>query len=80
MDKICPLCNGLGVVEMLCDNCNSSMSDIGPMENFFDDYSADLGKEITDELTNSNRENCVHIFKCMQCHYITRFLVEKEGF
>lgn len=78
MEIICPLCNGLKEISEVCPNCNASMYDTGPIENYFDDYSPYLDKNITQILNNTNPENCVHLFKCIQCGSDMRISVSKE--
>ena len=36
---ICPLCNGLTELSLVCPNCSHFMQDQGRLADFFDDYS-----------------------------------------
>lgn len=78
MEIICPLCNGLKETIEVCPNCNTSMHDAGPIENYFDDYSPYLDKNITQILNSTNPGNCVHVFKCNQCERDMRISISKE--
>lgn len=78
MEIICPLCNGLKEASEICPDCNASMDDTGPIENYFDDYSPYLDKNITQILNSANPEVCVHLFKCNQCGRDMRISISKE--
>lgn len=79
MEIICPLCNGLKELEEYCPYCNSRMEDTGPIENYFDDYSPYLDKNITQMLNNSEDPmSCVHLFHCTKCDYDNRVNISKE--
>ncbi len=78
MEIICPLCNGLKEVSVSCPNCQSPMEDTGPIENYYDDYSPYLDKEITQKLDNEDFMDCVHLFQCSQCGEDQRISIRKE--
>lgn len=79
MEVICPLCNGLREAEEYCPHCNGIMEDTGSIENYYDNYSPYLDKNITQLLNNTGDPmNCVHLFQCSRCGYDTRINVSME--
>ncbi|MCR1897741.1 hypothetical protein NSA47_01900 [Irregularibacter muris] len=80
MEMICPLCNGLKNLANPCPNCHGQMTDKGPIENFYDDYSAYLDKNITQRLDNADPNYCVHLFQCDICGKDKRMSIDREMF
>ena len=70
--SICPLCNGLREMYLLCTNCGEQMLDSGRLIDFFDDYSPymeiDLMK-MEDGIPDTNSgQKCPHLYTCPSCH------------
>jgi len=68
---ICPVCNGLREVYLLCTDCGEPMLEAGRLIDFFDDYSPymeiDLMK-LEDGYPDTNSgEKCPHLYKCPAC-------------
>ncbi len=69
MEYVCPLCNGLKDIEILCELCGKPMKDKGPIVNFLDEYSPYLSNDITQVVDGAKHNNCTHVFKCSACGY-----------
>ena len=80
MEMICPLCNGIKDVDNLCPDCHGQMNNKGPIEDFYDNYSAYLDQNITQRLDNADPNYCVHLFQCATCGEDKRIAIEKEFF
>lgn len=78
MERVCPLCNGLKTVKEVCPNCQSYMDDTGPIENYYDDYSPYLDRDITQKIDKTEDMYCVHLFQCTQCDRDKRISIVKE--
>lgn len=62
MDKICPICNKIIEKEFICEKCYNKMKDFGRIEQYLDNYSADMPIE--------NRSGyCCHLYKCDYCDF-----------
>ena len=70
MEKVCPLCNKLERKVCNCEKCSAIMEDKGIIQEFSDDYTANM--EIKD-----NEEFCVHMYKCSNCNFHKRVKVDK---
>ncbi|MFD3156197.1 hypothetical protein ACFIJ5_04965 [Haloimpatiens sp. FM7330] len=70
MEKVCPVCNEIASKIVYCEKCGDIMNDKGRMQEYMDDYSADM--PIKDE-----KKYCIHIYKCDNCDYIKRVYIEK---
>jgi hypothetical protein len=70
MEKICPVCNEVSSVNVICNSCNKSMTDKGRVEEYLDSYSGEM--QIDD-----SEDNCIHIYKCLSCNYFKRVQVSK---
>ena len=70
---ICPLCNGLTELSLVCPNCSHFMQDQGRLADFFDDYSPympiDLMKLEDGYPHDFKNGECPHIFLCPNCGY-----------
>ncbi|HZG70769.1 MAG TPA: hypothetical protein VEY51_04455 [Chondromyces sp.] len=68
---VCDLCNGMRNKVVSCPNCNAQMEDTGRVYDYYDDYSAymeiDLNKLVDGDPTSSSREDCAHLFHCLDC-------------
>lgn len=80
MDLICPLCNGLYKINIICPLCFSSMKDSGPVVNYLDDYSPYLLDDITSKVDGVSSNKCVHLFKCSRCKYDKKVEIERTCF
>lgn len=78
MERVCPLCNGLEIAQELCPNCQSYMKDIGSIEDYYDNYSPYLDKEITEKLNETEEIYCIHLFQCPQCNRDKRISILKK--
>ncbi|MED4227602.1 hypothetical protein [Neobacillus cucumis] len=70
--SICPVCNGLREVYLLCTHCGEPMLEAGRLIDFFDDYSPymeiDLMK-LEDGYPDTNSgQKCPHLYRCPACH------------
>ena len=70
MEKICPACNNLEKKVCNCEKCNAIMKDKGIIQEFSDDYTANM------EIHDSN-EFCVHMFQCSNCDFHQRIKINK---
>ena len=70
MERICPLCNNLKTKAYNCEECNAIMKDKGIIQEFSDDYTANM------EIHDSN-EFCVHMFQCSNCDFHQRIKINK---
>ncbi|MCT8139473.1 hypothetical protein H1D32_18240 [Anaerobacillus sp. CMMVII] len=81
--SMCPLCNGISVIEESCEVCHSVMSDKGRLMDYFDDYSAYLdieGMKLFDGIKNdAQNQQCPHIFYCSKCHIEKTLLIQEEA-
>ncbi|GAA0747737.1 hypothetical protein [Clostridium oceanicum] len=60
MEKICPVCNEINDIEYICDNCGGKLVDKGRIQEYIDDYSADMP-------IDDYKDYCLHIFVCNKC-------------
>ncbi len=70
--SICPICNGLREMYLLCKHCGEQMLDSGRLIDYFDDYSPymeiDLMK-MEDGFPDTNSgQKCPHLYTCPSCH------------
>jgi hypothetical protein len=71
MEKVCPSCNKLELVEYKCKSCGTSMMDLGRAQEVYqDDYTANMP-------INDAYNYCVHVFSCSGCGYREKFPVNK---
>lgn len=70
MEKVCPICNNLKTEVFKCTKCSGLMMNKGIMQDYIDDYSADMEIKDTDDY-------CVHIFKCNNCGSFERKNIKK---
>jgi hypothetical protein len=70
LEKMCPACNGLNVVNFLCEKCKGIMEDMGRVQDYTDSYACQ--QEI-----NDGDNYCIHLFKCKNCNSIKRIKVWK---
>ncbi|WP_243186783.1 hypothetical protein [Clostridium muellerianum] len=70
MEKVCPVCNGLSAVNLLCERCKGTMEDMGRVQDYTDPYACQ--QEINDGINY-----CLHLFKCKQCNSAKRIKISK---
>ncbi|MBZ9635275.1 hypothetical protein [Clostridium sp. FP1] len=70
MEKVCPVCNNLERKICKCEKCSAIMKDKGIIQEYFDDYSANM--EI-----NDHDKFCVHIYQCSNCNFYERIKIKK---
>jgi len=80
MELVCPLCNGLYEIKVICPICQNNMEDKGPIVNYLDNYSPYLLDEITSKVDGVSSYKCVHLFKCSRCKHDKRVEVERTYF
>ncbi|SNS86613.1 hypothetical protein SAMN05446037_102476 [Anaerovirgula multivorans] len=77
MELVCPICNGLVSYVVKCPYCEEIMKAAGAIQDYFDDYSTYLDKDITEMIDGVSENQCLHIFYCPQCGRDKRILVDK---
>ena len=70
MERICPICNGLQSFRRFCPYCGQEMEERGALQDFIDEYSPYLSREMGETLTRSR--DCVHLYYCPTCHQDNR--------
>jgi hypothetical protein len=70
MEKVCPLCNNIERKVCNCEKCSAIMEDKGIIQEFSDDYTANM--EISD-----NNKFCIHMYQCSNCNFHKRIKVDK---
>lgn len=70
MERICPVCNDLITEIFPCSSCSGRMEDKGRVEDYLDDYSADM--PIEDEGIF-----CMHVYACNNCGFMKNFKIRK---
>ncbi len=68
---ICPVCNGLREVLLICSNCGQTMVESGKLMDYYDDYSPymeiDLMKLEDGYPDNHSDHKCAHLYRCPSC-------------
>lgn len=79
--SICPLCNGLQVINFYCKHCKATITDQGKVTDYLDEYSAyeDINTlKLVDGLEQSiENEQCVHLFHCSHCGNDERIVINE---
>lgn len=70
MEKICPRCNNLERKVCNCEKCSAIMEDKGIIQEFSDDYTANMG-------IRDNNEFCTHMYQCSNCNSHKRIKINK---
>lgn len=70
MSYICPICNGLDQLHVVCSKCSHLLDDHGKIDDLWGPYSP--YREIDDlKLTNGfedvKNHQCIHIVSCPHC-------------
>lgn len=68
--KICPICNKIREIKLICGKCKGGMVDKGRQQEYFDDYSAD-------DPINDLEDSCVHVYKCENCGAFEKKYIKK---
>lgn len=77
MDLICPLCNGIKNISLICKECGKEMNDEGALVNFLDSYSPYLSNDITVLVDGAPANKCMHLFQCTLCNNDEKYEVER---
>ncbi|WP_242837237.1 hypothetical protein [Alkaliphilus transvaalensis] len=67
MEEVCPICNGMNSYIVECPKCGGGMTARGAIQDYYDDYSPYLSKEITQQVDGVAHHCCLHIFFCEKC-------------
>jgi len=69
---ICPVCNGLRELYLICTNCGEPMLESGRLMDYFENYSPYMDINLTkmeDGYPDTNSdEKCPHLYSCPACH------------
>lgn len=77
MELVCPICNGLVTYDKNCPYCHEKMEAAAAIQDYFDDYSPYLDKEITAMMDGVSDNQCLHIFYCPKCGKDQRVAIDK---
>ena len=77
MGWVCPICNGLVSYVAKCPNCGNLMEERGAIQDYFDDYSPYLGKDITQQVDGVGHNRCVHLFYCSNCNEDKKIVIRE---
>ncbi|MDP4083960.1 MAG: hypothetical protein Q8934_05010 [Bacillota bacterium] len=68
---ICPICNGLRMIHLICKDCGNPMLESGKLMDYYDDYSPymeiDLMKLEDGFEDTYSKHKCPHLFRCPNC-------------
>ncbi|HOA79533.1 MAG TPA: hypothetical protein PKK61_00510 [Defluviitaleaceae bacterium] len=78
MDFVCPLCNALNSVNLICNNCNKKIKDLGRETDYYDSYSPNLPLSLTAKIDGYPSNKCVHLFYCENCGREYKFPIDKK--
>ncbi|MEO2077438.1 MAG: hypothetical protein ABGX20_19055 [Bacillus sp. (in: firmicutes)] len=71
--SICPVCNGLREIYLLCSNCGKPMMESGRVSDYYDDYSPymeiDLMKMEDGYPDSHSGHKCPHLYRCPDCNH-----------
>lgn len=69
--SICPICNGLRAIKVVCEDCGEAMQDRGKLMDFYDDYSPymdiDVMKMEDGYPETYSQHKCPHLYSCIDC-------------
>ncbi|SCY04043.1 hypothetical protein [Alkaliphilus peptidifermentans] len=77
MESVCPVCNCLASYIVKCHSCGNVMKDYGVIQDYFDDYSPYLDRDITERLDGATRNECMHVFFCEICNWDSRIPINR---
>lgn len=72
MEKVCPLCNAMQVIENKCPYCGEAMMDGGTLNNYLGPYSPYMEGQ---SLPFQSEQYCTHLMYCPACNYDTRIML-----
>ncbi|MDF2854581.1 MAG: hypothetical protein K0Q87_432 [Neobacillus sp.] len=68
---VCPVCNGLREVDLICSHCGEHMNESGRLMDYYDDYSPymeiDLMKMEDGYQDTKSGHKCPHLYSCPSC-------------
>jgi hypothetical protein len=67
--KVCPACNKLMREAFPCSHCRCNMENKGRVEDYLDDYSADMPIE-------DGENYCKHVYLCSNCNAIKNYSIK----
>jgi len=71
MNNVCPLCNSLEEMQVVCEHCQIPMKDCGKIVDHLDQYSAyediDTLKLADGDEQSLKNGICLHVFVCPSC-------------
>ncbi|MFJ5622549.1 hypothetical protein ACIQD3_07315 [Peribacillus loiseleuriae] len=78
---LCPLCNGLRKIHVVCTECESEMKDMGKAMDYDDEYSAYMDintlKQNDGFPDSLKKGQCPHLMKCLNCNHDEVILVQE---
>ncbi|WP_078552591.1 hypothetical protein [Bacillus alkalicellulosilyticus] len=79
---ICPICNGLESVNLLCESCQGPVEDRGRLMDLFDDYSPYLdieGMKMINGIPDDQKlHECTHVLVCPTCGTEQLYIVKEQ--
>lgn len=70
MARICPVCNEIDELKFPCDSCSGRMISKGRVQDYLDDYSADMPVKDEDIY-------CDHVYMCVNCGRMRNYNIKK---
>lgn len=71
--SICPVCNGLYEMSLMCANCGEPMIESGRLMDYYDNYSPymdiDLMKLEDGYPDTYSGNKCPHLYRCPTCQH-----------
>lgn len=67
MAWVCQICNGMASYVVKCSDCGEQMEARGAIQDYFDDYSPYLSRDLTKKADGVEHNRCVHLFYCAGC-------------
>lgn len=82
MNYVCPLCNLLKKIQVICEQCQEPMEDCGKAIDYFDQYSAyeniSTLKLADGDIESLKNNTCLHLFFCSACFVEKTIPVQEE--
>lgn len=78
-ELICPVCNGLEILDFYCPNCSHLTNDCGLVNNYWGPYSPYEANYnlFSSKETDFESEICIHLVSCPECEKDTRVSIKK---
>lgn len=78
---VCPICNGLRTLQIMCEKCGGQLVDSGKLMDYYDNYSPymdiDLMK-LEDGFSDTySHQKCPHLYCCPHCFHDVVVLVNE---